>query len=269
MNEQTGNLNGTLVRQCIGALKRRHPNLSSRQIAERAGMSQSTFNRLENGGAESATLNTVVKLMSALGQTKKIPEMVEAIVGGGRGFAGKTRDNLSHNLDASVLAGHLTEHLKDPDHRMVLLLAASREGTTREEVRREHGEAGLKALDAMLRSGALEAAPGGAIKERLLKDAPFTTDQDVLKDVLVHCVKAKYDPERYGTGENWLSFQTESVDLGKAMGLIRRKLRQAYKEIEGVLRSGEYSGKDKVFVGMAADSLLRTSETNEKEEVMQ
>ncbi len=86
----------------------------------------------------------------------------------------------------------------------------------------------------------------------------ITFTQDILKDTLIKCIEENYSCEKFGLGESWLSFQTESVDKAKAMKLIREKLQKTYKEIkEEILYSPEYYGNDKVFIAMAADSLLK------------
>ncbi len=74
--------------------------------------------------------------------------------------------------------------------------------------------------------------------------------------------------EKFGQDENWLSFQSESVNKSKAMALIRSKLQKTYKEIkEEILYSSDYYGNDKVFIGMVADSLLK--EPSDSTEVKQ
>ena len=54
------------------------------------------------------------------------------------------------------------------------------------------------------------------------------------------------------------------------MKLIREKFKKTYGEIDEVLRSKEFGGEDKIFVGMVTDLLAANLEpaTNELKEVI-
>ena len=239
-------------RQCIRELKAKHPNLSSAQIAKRVGIGQPTFCRIENGQTANPSLASISKLLSALGKSYKISEAIEALE---PSLASVLRDNLSHRLDVPVMAGDTAKYFADPDYRPILFLALSRSGTTREEIYAEHGSEGIKRLDEMI---ALKAVVEERGIVRSVYHEEVASDQDALRDALVDCIERRYDPEKFGRNENWLSLQTESVDKEKVMGLIRDKLRKTYEEIrEDILYSPKYYGTDKVFVGMVADSLLK------------
>ena len=62
-------------------------------------------------------------------------------------------------------------------------------------------------------------------------EGKVTFDQDILRDSLLNCVAKKYDVDKFGQDENWLSFQSESIDKSKAMAfreLIRRLRKRFY-----------------------------------------
>ena len=82
-------------------------------------------------------------------------------------------------------------------------------------------------------------------------------DQHILKDAIIDCITNSYDANKFGTGENLGTFQTESVDLEKATPVIRSILLEAYKQIKETLYSPEYIGNDKVFIAMVMDSLIK------------
>ena len=136
-----------------------------------------------------------------------------------------------------------------------MLLSFSRSGTTREEVEGEYGNSGLRKLEELLKKGILSESEGAIYgmkeKERV------TFDQETLVDVFANCTLDSYIPEDFGTGKNWLSFQTNSIDEKKAFKLIHSKLQKTFKEIDEILSLPDYHGKDKVFVGMVADFLLQ------------
>jgi DNA-binding XRE family transcriptional regulator len=243
--------NNDLARDCVRELKSKYPNYSSAQIAKTIGMSQPTFNRIENEQTN-ASLNSLSKLLSAAGKTHKIADAIEMA---NPSLAITLKENMSHNIDTPVLSGDFAKYFANSEYRNILLLALSRSGTTRDEVKSEYGNAGIKKLDEMIASTILNEVRG-IIKA---DDEKVSFDQDILRDTLVSCISEKYDTEKLGLGESWLSLQTESVNKDKAMTLIRSKLQATYKEIKEILYSPEYYGNDKVFIGMVADSLLKQS----------
>ena len=243
--------NGELTRKCIRELKAKYPNYSSAQIAKKIGMRQPTFNRIENGQIENPSLASISKLLSALGKSYKISEAVEKA---DPSLASTLKANLSHSLDIPVAVGDAAGYFADDNYRNIFLLAISRSGTTRDEVHGEYGDFGLKKLDEMVASGVLREEDGVV---RFPHKNEVTFGQSLLKNALIGCTKERYDTEKFGTDENWLSFQTESVDKAKAMGLIRDKMQKLYEEIrDEILYSPRYHGNDKIFIGMVADSLL-------------
>jgi len=242
--------NSQLARKCVRELKTKHPNFSSSQIAAMIGMSQPTFSRLENGQSN-PSLNTISTLLSGLGKSHYISQAIEIA---NPSLASMIKENLSHNAETPVLGGEFVRYFRQVEHRNIMLLAMTRSGTTRAEIQGEYGNSGLRKLEELLKDNILKESRG-IIKA---DDEKVTFDQEALKSAVLSSIEQHYDSEKYGTGENWLSFQTESVNKEKALKLIRAKLQKVYKEIkEEILYSPEYFGNDKVFIAMVADSLLK------------
>ena len=242
--------NKLLAQNCVRELKLKYSNYSSAQIAREIGMIQSTFCRIENGQSN-PSLNSINKLLSALGQSHK---MSDAIAYADPSLALTIKKNLSHNYETAIAGNQFAKFFSKYDYRKVLLLALTRSGTTRDEVQGEYGQSGIRKLDELLKAEILFNSRG-VIKAH---EEKISFNQDILKDSLINCIEENYETEKFGKNENWLSFQTESVNKEKAMSLIRKKLQTAYKEIKDeILYSPEYYGNDKVFIGMVADSLLK------------
>ena len=257
---KTDNKSGTtaeIVRSCIEKLKKRHPNWSSSQIAYSIGMGRSTFNRLENGLVKNPSPNTVMQLLLALGNNCKLSEVLEMVASQNTNLSDTLKRKFSYVLDKSVVLGSLTEFFTQSDCRPVMLLATTGlEGTDRGEVKNEYGNHGLKVLDELLEAGAL-AESGGRIRAcEYDGEKPFILSREILRDLFLDCLKNRYFPEQKGVNDNWLSFQTEGVDKAKVMGLIRSEFEKTYDSIEKIIRLKENRGSDKIFIGMASDSLL-------------
>ena len=248
---------------CVQKLKTRYPFFSSSQIAGKIGVAQSTFSKVENGTGR-PTLRTLSRLLSATGQAQTIDDVETLLEGRNGGYSESVANNLSHVKGNRFLVGDLAEAFACAGYAMVLLLASTNSGTTREEVRENHGSGGIVALEEMIRLDILKES-GGVVKSCVSdQKEPFVFDHQTAKDILVRCIREKYDPDKYGSGRNWLSFQTESVDVEKATGAIRAVLKKAYLGIEKILRSPEYGGDGKMFIGIVADSLTDETAKNDK-----
>lgn len=247
-----------MARDCIFELKERYPNYSSSQIAKEVGISQPTFNRIENGQVN-PTFVTISKLLSATGKYHKIADVIKIAY---PVIPSDVHIDYSHNKETPFMGGEFAKFFSISEYRSIILLAATRSGTTRNEIQNEFGVRGLSRLDLLLSHEILSEARG-IIKAN---EEKMTFDQQILKDCALDCISSNYDAEKFGTGQNWLSFQTESVNKEKAMALIIAKLQKTYKEIkEEILYSPEYFGNDKIFVSMVADSLLKESPNSSKE----
>lgn len=243
--------------ECIRELKEKYPNFSSSQIAKTVGMSQSTFCRIENGMVN-ASVNSISALLTALGKTHKIADAIELTY---PEFADSLKRNFSHNQETPIASGKHANYFNKSDFRKIILLASTRSGTTRAEVQEEFGRSGLKDLEELISETVLSEIRG-IIK---VDEEKISYNQSSLRDALLDCIDSNYQVDKFGLEENWLSFQTESVNKDKAMKLIREKLKTAYSEIKSeILYSPEYFGNDKVFIGMVADSLLNCEQRNKE-----
>ncbi len=211
-------------------------------------MGQSTFSRIENEQTN-PSLNSINILLSALNKTHKLSEAIEI---SNPKLAHSLTKNFAHNYETPFMGKEFSFFFSKTSYRKILLLALSRSGTTKEEVRLEFGNSGLRLLEELLDSNIIFESRG-IIKAN---EDKVTFNQELLKSTLIDCIKENYNPELFGQDKNWLSFQTESINKEKAMKLIFKKLQTAYKEIkEEILYSPEYFGNDKVFIGMVADTL--------------
>ena len=255
MENNSENLDhSSLINSCVNKLKERYPHLSSSQIARKVGIGRSTLNRIENGFSNPC-LNTMIKLLSFLGEHQKLSDVLK--------LAKNPKDieeKISHNADTVILGG-LTKHLNNSDYKGILLLImASSKGGTREEIKGEYGFRGIRILEELIDSEIVIESSEGALKihpHYYDGESTYSTDQKTNKNSLLYCLKAKYDHEKFGTESNWLSFQTDSVNKSKAMKLILAELKKAYTNIDKIIRSEEFKGDDKIFVGLVTDSLTK------------
>ena len=203
--EQTGTCMTELAHSCIRALKQKYPHWSSSRIARFIGMGRSTFNRLENREGKPG-LDSIMRLLSSSGMARKIsdiPGMMD-----NKGMAEGVAQNLSHNSDSAIVDEKLAGYFSSRGHRMVLLLAtANGEGIARESLKDEYGSEGMRMVDELVDRNILTEEDGILKCDGYAgtKDEPQTLEQETLKDLLLDCVREKYDPGKFGGDDNWLS----------------------------------------------------------------
>ena len=244
-----------LAHSCLLKIRKKYPFLSMVQIAEKTGIGNSTLHRIENGMGN-PTLRTLMRLLSSLGLARTVAEVEMLLQREGGGLPEGANKHLSHVKYVPILDEGLAERFKNKDHSMILLMASYTGGTTRKEIRENYGINGIRLLNDMVRTGILKEEEGAVKSGVADQEGPWTIDHRTFKEMLVNCIQEKYDPDLYGSGKNWLSFQGESVDINKAMPKVREIIQEAFVNIEKVLRAEEYRGTDKMFVGMVTDSLL-------------
>ena len=229
-------------------LKERYPNSSSSQLAQKVGLAQSTFSRIENKQSV-PTISSLSAILSFLNKEYKLANL------GTPALNRILKNNLSHNSDSSFLNEKLSKYNESFVGRNILLFALTSAGTTKKEVLEQLGRSGIEVLDKMLSENLL-IEENEVIRYADKRDR-ITIPQDELKSLVIGTISDKYRSDLFGYGANWLSLQTNSIDKTKAMPKIREILKETYTKIQKeVFELQELQGNDKVFVTLASDSLL-------------
>ena len=247
------------LKQLVQSFAAGYPNLSLPQISKKINVAYPTLNRIMNGSGN-PSLSVVTNILVNTGNGKRLedfmtrmePEMARAF-----------KNYFAHNHDTPVLDPKTSTLFANKDYLFILLLAFSKSGTSREEIRDEYGKSGINRLEELIEQNIVKET-SGIIRGDVSR---VTFNQKVMKEAVLHCIEESYDPTQFGKGTNWLSLQTESVNKEKAVPEIRRILQNAYTEIKNILYSDDYQGEDKIFVSMTADTI--TSKDNDRQEVLQ
>ena len=255
MEREKRNQTTELIGECVGTLKKKYPNWSSAQIAKSIGISRATFNRLENG-TTNPSLDSLMRLILSSGKICKLSEFLDSLKVRDEKLSEDIKGKYRHVFDKSIILGELSGYFAQTEFMMLMVSATAGGGTTRREIRECYGNHGLRVLDKLVGTGILVESDGKIVAREYDGESPFVLDHRTLKKILSYCLEHRYSPEKSGSGENWLSLQTEGVDKAKVMPLMREELDKAYNAIEKVIRSEENRGKDKIFIGMVSDSLL-------------
>lgn len=226
------------------------PNLSLPQIAKKINVAYPTLKRVMNLNGN-PSLSVVTNILLNTGNQQQLPLFLQRM---NPTLAKAFNSYFSHNAETQSLDLDSSTLFANKDYLFILLLAFSEAGTTEFEIRQEYGAQGVSRLQELLYRG-IVVLKDERIYGQLSK---ITFNQNIMKESVLHCIEQCYEPKLFGTGDNWLSLQTESVNREKAVPEIRKIIQNAYKEIKEVLYHEDFQGNDKVFISMVMDQILNS-----------
>ncbi len=232
----------------IRSYKKEHPNLSGAQIARRFNMTSSSLNRIENGDVRVPTIDQVLKILRGTGATgdilKYLDENYPSIA--------ETYREVYDTRNTEFVPQDLECHLNDKDKFLIILLALTGDGTTREEVLREFGRKGLSELEYLLEKGHLIEEDGVIGKN----DKVLTMGMETVKKLLAYSVEECFKTEMCSEKLNSILYKTAAVKDKNVIKRIRAVLNDARHEIDKILEDPENLGSERIFIGMVSDSLI-------------
>lgn len=228
----------------VREFKKRHPYLSSNQVAQRLDIPQSSLNRIENL-ATNPSLENVLNILVGTGNEGKISEIL------GKCFPSHKKryeQIFSANIDTPMLDMVSSGFATNEETFLIVQMAFTRGGVTREQIQERFGSYGLERLESMVKNGVLVQDDDGIIHAD--HERVNVTFSD-LKKIVCLAVEKCYEPE-----SGHLSYQTEAVN-DDGLKLIYRELKRTQVQIRKILYNAEYFGDNKIFVGMVADKMIK------------
>ena len=233
--------------------KKSHPALSSTQVAKRFNMSTSSLNRIENCDVRMPAIDQIIKILRGTGAKgdllKYLDEHYPIIAETYReAYSSKGNDFVDVDLEF---------YLNDKDKFIIILLALTGSGTSREEVVSEFGVKGEKELDFLLNKGLLEEK-GGRIGNN---DSFLTLSFNSLKTVLASSVESCFKTDGSGMGHNYIAYRASRVNREKVSEKLIGILQDAEREIMELFNEPSNQGNDDIFFGLVTDSLITINES--------
>ena len=238
------------LQHCAKMLLDRYPKSSSyRFVSEKVGISASCFQRVAKKETTSPNFHNALKIVQSVctdGDVRSFvkkfyPEMLPAY-----------EEIYPGNSDIPFAPLRMEEFFKDAVAYELMLFISSVDNLTRQDVENRFGDKGLGILDDLAEKGLIEESGTVSI------NGTIKLSQEVTQTLLQNLVRSNYDLGSFGVKENWLSVQWNSVNLEKAMPVLREACVKMAQETWDILSNPEYNkGDDVVWVGAAMDTLLR------------
>ena len=243
-----------VLRDKIFSYKAARPNLSSSQIASKFGMSNSTFSRLENLDIKNPTFDQIIKVFNGTGSNgdliqylkKRYPEIAVTYA--------KIYQNTT---DSSYIRHEVLEYLVNPETNKLMVLAFSECGLSRELVKEEFGNDGLRKLEMLIEKSILIKKDDRYYPHD--KNMAIVPTQKDTKKLVELSLKDFYDLSGFeeGSASNFLSFQSESIDSERVYPHIISLLKEMNQRIRSIFNDPENRGDETVFVSLISDTVLK------------
>jgi hypothetical protein len=233
---------------CIKSIKKTYPNLSSVQLAKKLDLPSSSFSRFENREIKKPSFSLALKIVrEACGETR-VQDFIKLHYPDMYNNLAKTYPG---NVDIEFIPQAAEIFFEDSTSFELMMMATTNAGLTKEVVIAEFGKRGLLTLEKLVEKNVLKDLNG-----KFTLGTKVNAGQKTVKMLLQNLINSSYDLDAFGTQENWLSVQYESVNLTKVKPKVRDACVRANKELREIFNDPENAGTDVMWAGLVMDSLL-------------
>ncbi|MBT7609891.1 MAG: helix-turn-helix transcriptional regulator [Bacteriovoracaceae bacterium] len=244
-----------MLRRKILSYKSARPNLSSQQIAKKFGMSSSTFSRIENLDIKTPTFDQVIKILTGTGHHK---DLLGYLNENYPEIASTYKKGYSQPLGSEFISEDIADHLIDPQTSKLMLIAHSVSGLKKSVIIEEFGNSGLRILDSLIEKDILIEKESGVYFPR---ENGSMLDQRATRSLVDRSINDFYNINGFEdrTAANFLTFQSESIDLEKVYPMILSLLSELQRNVRDIFNDPENHGDETVFVSTVSDSLIKNN----------
>ena len=233
---------------CARELMEKYPkNSNFRFVAGQVGVTPSTFERILKKEVQSPSFANVIKIVRAACSDGEIRTFIEKF------YPDMLKDFqyiYPGNAHLPFAEPEAEEFFKMSSTYEIMLFAVNTPDLTRQEVGMEFGRKGLTILDQLIQRNIIKKDG-----EKIYIQGPLNLEQPALHALFKNLLNQNYDLDNFGNKDNWLSLNTQAVDLEKAMPLLREVCAKANKEIVDILDDPQLKGKDIVWTGLVMDNV--------------
>jgi hypothetical protein len=161
-----------------------------------------------------------------------------------------------HNSEYEYIDENDREYFVSEDYYLLVNLAFTSQGTTEKEISYVLGQKGIERMQELLNKGILEKNIKGKIIGKLenyklgLSDTKKRVEQSL----------RHYRLEEAGGTNNWISFQTESLNLAGLKALKQLQQKHFYERKEQIFKNSAYIGDFKIYSASVSSTFLSYNE---------
>jgi len=240
------------VKARIDAYLSMNPRLTLQNVEDKTSVPYSTLRRIANLNGNPQP-EAVIKIYQALGYDQ---ELYQYMTDYHPDIASVMTLKSSHNQEYEYISDSDRKYFSSEDYFLILCLAYTTNGTTENEVMLELGKRGLEKVQDLLDKKIIQKLDSGKLVGKI-KDykLSFADTKERINLAMKH-----YKLSESGGINNWMSFQTESInDAGlNALKILQQKHYNERKE--QILNNPVYNGNIKVYSATVSSTFLTYTE---------
>lgn len=232
-----------------------NPNLSIKSLETKTGVPHTTLRRIIKNEYDPKP-EAVIKIFRAFGLDNELLNYMQEFH---PEIASLMKGSSSHNNEYQFIEEDHRHYFTDESNYLILSLAYTTSGTTEKEIQTQLGEMGLSKLNTLVAKGLILKLENGRLIGKIQDfKLPFA---DVHKRV-EYALKY-YRLEEAGNINNWLSYQTESINEEGLKVLKLLQQAQFNERKEKVFNNPMYLGGIKVYSASVSSTFLPFSDMGE------
>lgn len=193
---------------------------------------------------ETPSLDDIGKYIS-----QNLPEYVESF-----------KSTYPTEFNGKLRSQEVESFFKDPRTYEIIMLTATEDGVTEEEIREYYGRVGINALEKLVKSKVV------VFNEQNVKyhlPEIVNLSQHTNRELASLLIKMNYKPDNSGTGTNYNAILWNKKDRSKVLPQINALLRHTHNELAKIMLDETTHGNDMLWVNLTFDSLNQTQISTE------
>lgn len=252
-NEGEVNLNKCeRVKACIESYLEKNPRLTLVNVEEKTTVPHSTLRRIM-GNKSNPQPEAVIKVFRGLGFDQALFQYMKDFH---PEIASVMGLKFSHNTEYEFVSEENREFFISEDYYLLMNLAFTTSGTTTEEISFNLGQVGLQRLEELLNKGLITKNDKGRFVGNLGNyKLGFADTKKGIELALKY-----YKLEEAGNINNWMSFQTESINFEGIKALKSLQQKHFNERKDQIFNNPMYNGDLKVYSVTVSSTFLPFSE---------
>ncbi|MBI2519484.1 MAG: hypothetical protein HYV97_03680 [Bdellovibrio sp.] len=235
--------------------------VSTQELADRANSSYTTIREIKNGVLKSMSVKKSLEISKRLGGPATLEELLKFAEIQNPKEVQDYKERFSHLLDHAIMPRAFDEFVADKEFARIIWASFGNTFITREEIRTRWGTEGEDKLNQLLLAG-IVAEDNGIIKG-IADKAGAGLDSAYKQFEIGYSL---YKKAHHKNKENWLTFQTNSVNAA-FVSRFRERLRALFQEFSKESDLPESFGNKRMFFGMIFDRYME--DLNDGKETLQ
>lgn len=253
--ESNGDINLSkceLIKACIDSYLERNPRMTLQTIEDKTGVPISTLRRIVSLKGNPQP-ETVIKVFVTLGFDNELTLYMKDYH---PDIASVMALKNSHNQEYDYIKNEDHEYFVSEDYYLIINLASSTNGTSHEEISHVLGTKGIERLEELVKRNVLITNEHGKYVSAVANYKLSFSDTKKSVEMALRY----YRLEEAGSINNWLSFQTESLNSEGLKALKALQQRHFNERKVEILNNPIYNGDIKVYSATVSSTFLSYSE---------